>query len=220
MPSNVLNLQSPNTRANIVNSINASRELDLTVYNDLKWNHDKFSNCAQKLVLKSIANQDTKNAGKLFWNNTLTYTQSISVKDIIFHSKLDESIPQLILHCPKKVHDFYERDTISQVLPYKNLMEKVKLPNCASQRVPIQVMEMTFEAYNEFMKGYPNVNVQRWAFEMKRPKNGWLKKDAKRLVSACTYHVNIDIMRKSLNDLLLNNEKPLIKDDADLLIKQ
>ena len=82
-------------------------------------------------------------------------------------------------------------------------------------------MEMTlFEACNEFMKGYPNVNVQRWAFEMKWPKNVWLEKDAKRLFSACTYHVNIDIMRKSLNDLLLNNEKPLIKDDAYLLIEQ
>ena len=41
-------------------------------------------------------------------------------------------------------------------------MEKDKLPNCASQRLLIQVMEMTlFEACNEFMKGYPNVNVQR-----------------------------------------------------------
>ena len=56
----------------------------------------------------------------------------------------------------------FMKDTISQVLPYKNLMEKDKLPNCASQRLLIQVMEMTlFEACNEFMKGYPNVNVQR-----------------------------------------------------------
>ena len=62
----------------------------------------------------------------------------------------------------KKVHGFYERDTISRVLPHKHLMKKVKLPNGASQHVPTRVMEITlFEAYNEFIKEYPNVKVQR-----------------------------------------------------------
>ena len=42
-------------------------------------------------------------------------------------------------------------------------------------------------------------------------------KDAERLVCVCTYHVNIDHMRKSLNHLLLINDKPLIKDNADLV---
>ena len=46
---NVLNSQSPDNRANIVNSVNVSRKLDLTVYNDLKGKCDKFSNCAGKL---------------------------------------------------------------------------------------------------------------------------------------------------------------------------
>ena len=83
---NVLNFQSPNTRTNIVNSANVSRKLNLTVYNDLKQKRDKFCMYAQKLVLKQTANQDTKNAHKVFWNGTITSTQSISVKDIIFHS--------------------------------------------------------------------------------------------------------------------------------------
>ena len=96
----VLNSQSPNTRTNIVN--NVSRELDLIVYNDLKRKCDKFSNCARKLVLNSIVFLDTKEAHKIFWNSTLTYTQSISVKILFFIVKLDESIPQLILHCIKK----------------------------------------------------------------------------------------------------------------------
>ena len=97
-------------------------------------------------------------------------------------------------------------------------MEKVKLPNGTSQHVSIRVMEMALiEAYNEFIKEYPNVKVQRQAFEMKQPKNVRLMKDAKRLVYACKYYVNINHMRKSLNHLLLINDKPLIKDNADLV---
>ena len=72
----------------------------------------------------------------------------------------------------KKVHDFNERDTILRVLPYQNLIKKVKLSIGASQRVPIRVMEMTLlEAHNEFIREYPNAKVQRQAFEMKLPKN-------------------------------------------------
>ena len=46
---------------------------------------------------------------------------------------------------------------------------------------------------------------------MKGPKNVRLIKDTKRLVGAC-----LDHKRKSLNHLLLINDKPLIKDNADL----
>ena len=42
--------------------------------------------------------------------------------------KLDESIPQ----STQRISDFYQSDAISQALPYKNLMNKVKLPNDAS----------------------------------------------------------------------------------------
>ena len=38
-------------------------------------------------MLKSIANQVTKKARKVFRGNTIISTQSISVKDVIFHGK-------------------------------------------------------------------------------------------------------------------------------------
>ena len=44
---------------------------------------------------------------------------------------------------------------------------------------------------------------------MKSSKNVRLMKDAKRIVCACPYHINIDHMRKSLNHLLLINDKQL-----------
>ena len=72
------------------------------------------------------------------------------------------------------------------------------------------VAEVTFKVYH-------NVKVQRRAFEMKQPKNVRLKKYAKRLACACTYHGNIDHMRKSLNHLSLINDIPLIKNNADFV---
>ena len=54
---------------------------------------------------------------------------------------------------------------------------------------------------------------------MQRPKRIRPKKDRKRLVCACMYHVNIDHLWKGLNNLLSVNNKLIITDNADLLNK-
>ena len=54
---------------------------------------------------------------------------------------------------------------------------------------------------------------------MQRPKHIRLKKDGKRLVCACTYHVNIDHLWKGLNNLMSVNNKPIKTDNVDLLNK-
>ena len=57
-----------------MNSVNISRELDLTVYINLERKRDKFSNSTRKLVLKSIANRDAQKARKAFRNSTIIST--------------------------------------------------------------------------------------------------------------------------------------------------
>ena len=57
-----------------MNSVNIFREHDLTVYIDLERKRDKFSNSEQKLVLKSIDNQDAQKAPKAFRISTITST--------------------------------------------------------------------------------------------------------------------------------------------------
>ena len=57
-----------------MNSVNIFREHDLTVYIDLERKRDKFSNSEQKLVLKSIDNQDAQKARKAFRISTITST--------------------------------------------------------------------------------------------------------------------------------------------------
>ena len=76
-----------------------------------------------------------------------------------------------------------------------------------------------FDAYKLFVTEHPGIKVSRRNFEMQRPKHIRLKKDGKRLVCACTYLVNIDHLRKALNNLLSVNNKPIITNNADLLNK-
>ena len=117
------------------------------------------------------------------------------------------------------VRDFYEKD-ISKVLPYKKLTKKM-LPSGEQKHVPVRVMKVVlFDAYKLFVTEHPGIKVSRRNFEMQRPKHIRLKKDGKRLVCACLYHVSIDHLRKALNNLLSANNKPIITtDNADLLNK-
>ena len=76
-----------------------------------------------------------------------------------------------------------------------------------------------FDACKLFVTEHPGIKVSRRNFEMQRPKHIRLKNDGKRLVCAYTYLVNIDHLRKAANNLLPVNNKPIIRDNADLLNK-
>ena len=70
------------------------------------------------------------------------------------------------------VQDFYEKDIISRVLPYKNLTKKIKLPIGEQKHVPVRVMEVSlFDAYKQFVTEHPGIKVSRRNFEMQRPKH-------------------------------------------------
>ena len=62
------------------------------------------------------------------------------------------------------------------------------------------------------------MKISKRTFENYRPKNVRLKCDARRLVCCCQYHVNIDYLRKSLNNSLAKNEKAVkFKNSAELI---
>ena len=80
-------------------------------------------------------------------------------------------------------------------------LKKIKLPNDERKHVPVRVTEAAlFDAYKLFVTEHPGIKVSRRNFEMQRPKHIGLKKDGKRLVCACTYHINIDHLQKALNN--------------------
>ena len=76
--------------------------------------------------------------------------------------------------------------------------------------MPVGVMEVAlFDAYKLFVTENPGIKVSQRNFEIQTPKEIRLKKDGKRLVCACTYHVNIDHLWKALSNLLSVNNKPM-----------
>ena len=100
--------------------------------------------------------------------------------------------------------------TISRVLPYKNLTKTIKLPNGEPEHAHVRVLEVAF------FDAYKVSKLAEETLKMQRPKHIRVKKDGKRLVCACTYHVNIDHLRKALNNLLSVSNEPITTDNVDL----
>ena len=107
---------------------------------------------------------------------------------------------------------------MKELLYQRSYHKKIKLPNGEQKHVPLRVMEVAlFDAYKLFVTEHSSIKVSRRNFEMQRPKHIKLKKDGKRVICACTYHVNIDWSWKAANNLVSVNNKPIITDNADLL---
>ena len=104
--------------------------------------------------------------------------------------------------------DFYDRDDISKVLPYKSKTVSVKTIFNTFQRKSIRVMELSlFPAFHQFKTEHPEFKVGKSTFQFLRPKNVRLKAAAKRLVCCCTYHQNIDYLPKTITRVLKFNKE-------------
>ena len=104
--------------------------------------------------------------------------------------------------------DFYNRDDISKVLPYKSKTVSVKTIFNTFQRKSIRVMELSLlQAFHQFKTEHPEFKVGKSTFQLFRPKNVRLKAVAKRLVYCCTYHQNIDYLRKTITRVLKFNKE-------------
>lgn len=154
--------------------------------------------------------------------NWISLQQAVQkdVDGIIVHYKTTKSTtPKPPTETGKKVTDFYNRDNISRQLPYKNLTRKVKDYLGVYHRVPVSVMEVTLKkTYDTFKGKYPNVKISQRGFERLRPKNIRLRCYAQRLQCCCTYHTNMDYIRKACNILFIKNGKPSPFPNSDTLI--
>ena len=172
-----------------------------------------MSNCARRLILnKAIskagsANNLRKSNQKVSW--VQLQRAKMDLDDIIIHYKTVKSASQKApTETVKKVTDFYNRDTISRQLPYKNLIRKIKDYMGVYHRVPVRVMEVTLEkAYDTFLSDHPDMKIGRRTFKSLHPKNIRLRRYAQRLQCCCTYHTNIEYVRKFINMLCQRNDK-------------
>ena len=76
--------------------------------------------------------------------------------------------------------DFFNRDDISEVLPYKSKTAKVKTIDNTFQRGSIRVMELSLlQAFHQFKTEHPEFKVGKLTFQLLRPNNIRLKAVAK-----------------------------------------
>ena len=80
----------------------------------------------------------------------------------------------------------------------------------------MRVMEVTLRnAFTAFKNDNANIKISQRTFEQLRPKYiRLLRRYAQRLQCCCTYHTNIDYIRKSCNNLFLKKEIPFPDNDA------
>ena len=197
---------TPNTKKYVHDSYNKENGSGLGLFNQLSKRRDNLSNCTRKLVLGKLSLN--KRAARANWTS-VQRAVSQSIPAILVHYKTEKTKKQKPpTETQKLVHEFYNRDDISRMLPYKKLTRRVKDYNGNYQRVAVRVMEVTLKrALSTFKNLHPGVKICRRSFESLRPKNIRLTRYAQRLQCGCTYHTNVDYARKSLHRLLLLNGK-------------
>ena len=215
---------SPASRSSLANSIQSNPLLN--VYTSLKRKRDTSSNCARRLVLNELTAQEGSankirrtHRKQLSWR-TLQHAANTNVDNIVIHYKtVRTKPPKTPTETAKKVIEFYNLDTTSRQLPYKNMTRKVKDSAGIYQRVPVRVMEITLKkAFMKFKEKHPDVKLCQRSFEILRPKNVRLRRYAQRLQCCCTYHTNMDYIRKAVNKLFAVNGKECPFPNSDALV--
>ena len=118
-----------------------------------------------------------------------------------------------------KVIEFYNRDDISRQLPYKKLSRKVKDHLCVYHHVPMRVMEVTLRnAFKLFKKDNASIKISQLPIEQLRPKPIRLRRYNQRLQCCCTYHTNVDYIRKACNNLFVKNGREIPFPDNETLV--
>ena len=216
----LINTFSSETRVQVASDIevpeNHSSRMDMSIYDDLKKQRDRLSDCARKLLLKSSP-AATKHKG--IRRSSIRRAKLDETAHILKHYKTVKKAKKVDPALHEKIMNFYEKDSVSRVLPYKNMTKVVKDQFGTKKRVPVRVMELTIkDSFKLFCQENQNVHISKWTFENYRPKSISLKWDARRLVCCCQYHVSVDYICKSLNLLFSANNKTFkFKHSAELV---
>ena len=135
------------------------------------------------------------------WLSYVRAKNSISIDATIMQHSKDGAAkrPNIPLSTKKLVREFFNRDNISRVVPYKDQTINIKIAG-KKIKYPLRVMEKTLnQAYAMFKSEFCNLKIGKTTFQTLRPRNVRLKGAAKRLVCCCLCHQNIEYLRKQLH---------------------
>ena len=205
------------TKKVVAESYNEATGSGMGLFKTLAPRRDKLSNCTRQLILGSLSLN--KSASQSNWTS-LQRAKSTSTLNILVHYKTEKTRKvKPPSETTKLVQAFYNKDNMSRMLPYKKLTRRVKDQIGVYQRVSVRVMEVTLKkALSMFKALHPEVKICRRTFEYLRPKNIRLTRCAQRLQCGCTYHTNMEYVRKACNHLLVINAKDTVLSTNDALM--
>ena len=215
---------SPTLRRNVASNIHGDPLVDFN--NTISKKRDKISNCARRLVLRSIVKKagdswkQTRQAKLQINWKSLKQVSEKDISSVIKHYKTFKSnASKPPTETTKKVLEFYNRDDISRQLPYKNLTCNDKDHLGVYHRVLMLVMEVTLRnAFKSFKKDHASIKISQLTFEQLRPKQIRLRRYNQRLECCCTYHTNVDYIRKACNNLFVKNGREIPFPDNETLV--
>ena len=113
--------------------------ISMQVFDELKNKRDRLSNCARKLIMKSLPIA-VKNKG--IRPHLRRKIHSESTADILKHYKTVMKTKKVDTNVHGTIISFYEKN-VSRVLPFKNMTKVVKDQLSSKKRALVRVMELT-----------------------------------------------------------------------------
>ena len=98
--------------------------MDMSIYDDLKKRRDRLSNCARKLLLKSSP-AATKHKG--IRCSSIRRAKLDETAHTLKHYKTVKKAKKIDPALHEKIMNFYEKDSVSPVLPYKNMTKLLRI---------------------------------------------------------------------------------------------
>ena len=212
--NSVLNVSlTPKTKKAVAESYNEATGSGMGLFKTLAPRRDKLSNCTRQLIFGSLSLN--KSASRSNWTS-LQRAKSTSTLNILVHYKTKKTRKvKPPSETTKLVQAFYNKGNVSQMLPYKKLKDHTGV----YQRVSVWVMEVTLKTVLSMFKAlHLEVKICRCTFEYLRLTNIRLTRCAQRLQCGCTYHTNMEYVRKACNHLLIINAEDTILSTNDALM--
>ena len=127
---------TPNTKRSVTESVEGGDAIGL--FKTLATHRDKISNCTRQLLLSNSTVSKKTMCSMSLNRRSLKKAKNDSAENIMQHYKTSKTKKVKPPSETKKlVHDFYNKDNVSWMLPYKKLTRHVKDHSGVYQCVPI-----------------------------------------------------------------------------------
>ena len=178
--NSVINMQSWNSKSEIRKTVtrNAACSRIKSALKSISKSQNPQYNLARKVLLSTYPFHTLTEASRKMKKSLGILCSSYksakerTLKSILEHSQNSNQNQNIKAATKQLILDFYNRDDISKVLPYKSKTVKVKTIDNTFQRNSICVTELSLlQTFHQFKTEHSEFKVGKLTFQLLRPKN-------------------------------------------------